>query len=95
MIVYEMLHQYSAGTGSQWWSVEERRPCEDFPIVIGGGACVVYNPEPLALFLICFISEKGKLFMMHFLMHTRLIKRWRGKAGEISGAAKINLFVSL
>ena len=38
---------------------------EDFPIVIGGGACA-YNPEPLAPFLICFISEKVKRFMMHF-----------------------------
>ena len=55
---------------------------EDFPIVIGGGACA-YNPEPLAPFFDMFYIGEGETVMMHFLMHTRPIKRLAA-AGEIS-----------
>ena len=47
---------------------------EEFPIVIGGGACA-YNPEPLAEFFDLSILEKARPFMMLFLMRIRLIRR--------------------
>lgn len=37
----------------------------EHPLVIGGGPCA-YNPEPIADFLICFILEKGKRFILNF-----------------------------
>lgn len=54
---------------------------EDFPIVIGGGACA-YNPEPLAPFLTCSILERERRFMMLFLMLIRPIRKLAA-VGEI------------
>ena len=55
---------------------------EDFPIVIGGGACA-YNPEPLAPFFDMFYIGEGETVYDALLMHTRPIKRLAA-AGEIS-----------
>ena len=45
------------------------RTLED-PFVIGGGPCT-YNPEPLAEFLICSISEREKRFTTNCWMPTK------------------------
>ena len=54
---------------------------EDFPIVIGGGACA-YNPEPLAPFFDLFYIGEGET-VYDALLLIRPIRR-PGAAGEIS-----------
>ena len=47
---------------------------EEYPLVMGGGPCS-YNPEPLAPFLICFISERVRLFSTSFLDEYKVYRK--------------------
>ena len=47
----------------------------EHPIVIGGGPCA-YNPEPIAEFLIFFISGKGRLATGNCWIYIKSAKKW-------------------
>lgn len=55
-----------------------------FPIVIAGGICTFYNPEPLADFIDMFIIGEGEEVIKDFLEEFRRILDIGGKKEEIA-----------